>query len=438
MANKHILQYVLLGASILVATLAMLVFAGIIQIGKKAERFGGQVLLWGTVPEPNLRQFLLQFNQEHEKEFALIYRYFPEESFDTELVEAIAASRGPDLVLLPEDLTLRYEDKIYLIPFDAYPRRTFQDTFAEEGELFVTNDGILALPFYTDPLVLYWNRDLFSSAGIALPPAYWDELLAMAPRLSVVEERTNIITRSAIALGEAVNIPNAKAILSTLFLQAGDSIVERNEQGQMDVTLGVFRQDGISAAQSSLRFYTEFANPSKQTYSWNRVLPEAQRAFTGNQSAMYLGFASELEDIRTKNSHLNFKTAVVPQIRGSIARKTFSHLIGVAALRSSGNLATAVRAMFALSGAETSQAFADAARVVPARRDLLSAPEGADADQSVFAESAIIGRGWLDPVPSETHTIFKTMIEGVTSGREREADAVSRANRALQRLIDRQ
>ena len=77
-----------------------------------------------------------------------------------------------------------------------------------------------------------------------------------------------------------------------LSLQAGDDIVVRGEDDIFVPVLGDFKDGGISAAESAIRFYTEFANPSRQTYSWNRSLPEAQRAFIGNQVAMYFGFAS--------------------------------------------------------------------------------------------------------------------------------------------------
>ena len=435
MEQKNLLQYVLLIGSGFFMIFAVLVFSGIIPIGSKVSKFGGQVLLWGTVSDVEIRQFIADFNNNHKREFNLVYRAFPEEEFDQELLEAIAAARGPDLVLLPDNLIVRYEDKVFPVPFDSYPLRSFQDIFVEEGELFVTTNGILALPLFVDPLILYWNRDLFSSAGIALPPTYWDELLVMAPRLSLIEERTNIVTRSAVAMGEAVNITNFKAILSALFIQAGDNIIRRDTTGVLTPVLGAFSENGISAAESGLRFYTGFANPSQKIYSWNRALPEAERAFVGNQLAMYFGFASELADIRTKNPHLNFRTAMLPQIRGALAEKTFGRITGVAALRSSGNLETAFRVMFALSEPESVRVFATAARVAPARRDILVETEGMDADQSVFRDSAIIARGWLDPVTSETNAIFQTMVEGVTSGRERERGAVSRASRALQRLL---
>ena len=55
--------------------------------------------------------------------------------------------------------------------------RDFKNTYIEEGELYLAANGILGLPITVDPMVMYWNRDIFSSAAIAAPPSYWDEFL---------------------------------------------------------------------------------------------------------------------------------------------------------------------------------------------------------------------------------------------------------------------
>jgi len=433
--EKNILQYVIMVVFGFAGIFALLVFAGVIQIGSKVSKFSGEVVLWGTVPSNELREMFSGFNKEHKKEFSVVYRSFFPEEFDEELTEALASGRGPDLMLLPDNLIVRHEDKVFPIPFDSYPLVSFQNTFVEEGELFILEEGILALPIYIDPLVLYWNRDLFSSAGIALPPQYWDELLLMAPRLSIVDENTSKISRSAVALGDVLNINNAKAILSALILQAGDDIIVRGKDDILTAVLGDFKDGGISAAESAIRFYTEFANPSRPTYSWNRALPEAQRAFVGNQVAMYFGFASELDSLREKNTHLNFRTAQIPQIRGTVAEKTFGRIVGISALKTSKNLQTAFEAMFALSSTEISGIFADAAHAVPTQRVVLSNKANADPNQSIFFDSALIARGWLDPAPEKTKGTFITMVENVVSGRDRESEAVNRANASLKRFL---
>ena len=87
----------------------------------------------------------------------------PESTLVSSLVEAIAAGKGPALVLFPASSFVSEQDKLLPISYKSMSRRTFQDTFVEAGEVFLTNEGVYGLPFYIDPYVTYWNRTIFSS-----------------------------------------------------------------------------------------------------------------------------------------------------------------------------------------------------------------------------------------------------------------------------------
>ena len=56
---------------------------------------------------------------------------------------------------------------------------------------------------------------------------------------------------------------------------------------------------------------------------------------------------------------------------------------------------------------------------------------------SVFYDSAIRAKTWLDPEPTESNTIFKNMIESITSGRSRTGEAVLKAHRELTNLLSK-
>ena len=77
---------------------------------------------------------------------------------------------------MAQDGIVRNQDKIIEIPYDTISGRDFKNTFIEEGEMYLTENGVLGLPFTIDPMVMYWNRDIFQSVGIANPPEFWDEL----------------------------------------------------------------------------------------------------------------------------------------------------------------------------------------------------------------------------------------------------------------------
>ncbi len=414
---------------------SVVVFSGILPIFNTApDGVGGEVVLWGTTPALSLEKPLQELNDNNEEVFSVRYVEKNKDSFDEELVEALASGAGPDMILLPHTLIVRHENKVMPIPFESIGARAFRDAYAEEGELYLRHDGIIALPFSIDPMVMYWNRDIFTNAGSAKPPAGWDEFLTLAPLLSKKDTSGNI-TRSAIAFGDFSNIKNAKDILSMLVLQSGNPIVEVID-GTRRVSFRDQRGLVMPPAQSALRFYTEFANPAKPIYSWNRSLRDAREMFAAGDLAVYFGYASERTAIRAESPRLNFDVAVVPQTRDAKRKTTFGSVTGVAVLKSSRNAQTAFYAAFALADKSFALAFTSASGLPPVRRDLLAnKPKNADVFTSVFYDSALISQGWLDPRPDKTKEIFSEMVRNVLSGRSTVSTAVSAAHEGIAALF---
>ena len=160
----------------------------------------------------------------------MVYREIQESKFDGELVEALASGVGPDAVVISHDLVTKHSNKIFPIPFTTFSERNFSDTFIGEASLLYSSLGFLGIPIGVDPLIMYWNRDMFASAGVSMPPRYWDEVLKVVPYLSEKDSSVNI-SRSAIALGDFGNINNAKEIISSMALQSGLSIVSVGSTG---------------------------------------------------------------------------------------------------------------------------------------------------------------------------------------------------------------
>ncbi len=353
------------------------------------------------------------------------------EEFDQALIEALASGVGPDMIILPQDRIARHRDKIYQIPYESLSERDFKDSFVEEGELFMGTGGVYAVPFSLDPLVMYWNRDIFTNNSLSLPPTYWDEFFSKTIPLSEIDNSRNI-KQSSVALGEYDNINNAKEILSVLLLQTGNKIVTV-ENGRLVSVLSNNSEDGVAIAESVLRFYTEFSNPSKEVYSWNKSLPQAKQAFLSGDLAIYFGFASEAFEIQSKNPNLNFDIALLPQVRDGF-KATFGKISGVAILKSSKYVGDAFLAIGILTSEESALDYSSVSFLPPPRRKLLS-KKPKDAIGAIFYESAIISKGWIDPDREKSSGVFKKMVENVTSGRLKLSEAVDRASAELNSLI---
>jgi ABC-type glycerol-3-phosphate transport system substrate-binding protein len=399
--------------------------------GKNAIPGGPAVLeVWGSFSAPAFSVASADLSAD---EFKLSYREIPAEQFDQTLIEALAAGSGPDAVILPADLVVRHAGKLVPIPLSSLSERQFKEAFAEAGEAFWSPTGALAVPLVVDPLVTFANRDWLSAAGVARVPRYWDEILSATQRLTV-KNRFGQIQVSAVSLGEYRNITNAKDIMAALLFQSGGKIVSLQQDASSGISRYSIALDDLGNAGSALNLYTEFANPAKSLYTWNRSLPASQTMFANGDLALYFGLASEYATLRAKNPHLNLAVAPFPQTRDAKLVVTAGRSWGLAGLKTSRNPGGAVRLAFALADPERMQKLADAAASAPAARALL-AKKPASAAGAVFYEAALQARAFLDPNPAETSALFQKVVEDITGGRGQVSSGVGDLRTGLERLL---
>lgn len=390
----------------------------------------GQVTVWGTLPESAMSSALSSFTQNRQEYANVSYRQLPEETFDADLAEAIASGAGPDLVIISQEDLVAAEAKLAVIPSSSISERDFRDAFLPISELYLVDGGTLGVPFVVDPLMLFYNRPILASAGVARPPSTWEAVTGLAASVNRQTDAQTVV-RSLIALGTYENVENARAILSLLFLQAGYDVSERTTQGvRATLTQQVGQVFGTSPAESALNFYTEFANPTKTVYSWNRSLPESRQAFVAGDLALYLGFASERAELALANPNLDFDMAAAPAPAIASTRVTYARAYAFAIPRATKNYQGALRVAMTLSGREAVPLFARALGMAPAHRGAL-APQQGDLYEPVFYPEALVARGWLSPSPADTDRIFATMVNNVASGRETVAGAITTANQSL-------
>jgi multiple sugar transport system substrate-binding protein len=425
---KGTFQLIIIILFIVGAIFGVLVFSGAIHLGKSSNTVTGTVVLWGTMKSGAIAPLLEEFNNTN-KTFIVSYVEKSAENFDQNLLEALASGTGPDMFFLPDNLAFHYANKIVTIPYASYPLATFKNTFAGAGEVFLTSKGILAFPMTIDPLVMYYNRSTFDSNGIVYPPATWDDLSGMIPLLTK-KDTSNKIIKSAVALGDFSNVTHAKDILSALFMQAGNPIIAE--------TNGAFHSylssPGGKDLSTILQFYTDFADPVKPSYSWNKSFSNSTNAFSSEDLAIYFGLASELSSLVNKNPNENFFVAPIPQIKGSQAKVTSARVTGIAISSASKNFTTAFTAGSLLATGDFASKLSGALGVPPARRDLL-ATKPPDAYSPTFYNSALYAKSWIDPSPQRTDDIFRRMVEGVLSNNMTARVAIDDASSKLELLL---
>ncbi len=426
-ANKFkLILTVIFGFLIIVGIVAFSTYKASSPTDNKVE-----IKVWGIVDKKTFDNYVSQYKQDKQIDFQLAYTFKNLSTFDADLVEAIATGKAPDAILVPHTLEKRYLDKVNIIP--SIPARTFLDTFVQEGELYLQPTGIFALPFFVDPLVMYWNRDIFTDAGIAIPPAKWLEFSLLAEKISKYTNGSDI-TKSLVSFGEFKNVNNAKALLSTMIMQAGSPIVSFDGNSYVSQLDYQSSANLLKPAVSVLRFFMEYSNPKKSVYSWNKSLPSSKQAFLSGDLAVYFGFASEYQDIKDKNPNLNFDVAVIPQADKASVKMTYGELYGFALLKSSPNILQAYNLLSVLIGPDSVSTLTKVTNFAPARRDLISLGTK-DPAKSIFFNSALISRGWIDPDSNSTNQIFYDMVENVKTGKMNETDSVAKASIELDNLL---
>ncbi len=395
------------------------------------------VLIWGTVPSSQFNSFLN--NLEDNFLSKVSYEEVRREELHQGLLRAIADGVGPDLLFFPHDMSYELRNRIEPLSFETYSPSLFEANFVPATEIFVDNykEEIEALPFSLDPLVLYYNRQILSQARKTVPPVTWLDLSELNPTLT--KREGNQLSQSLIAMGEFENVRNAKEIIATLIMQAGNPIAERTMPGRnlkgLKVVINESAHQTTQPALSALSFYVEKTNPGSSAYSWNSSMPDSREAFTSGDLAFYVGFASEFSIIAKENPNLDFRVGLLPQVVDAERETAFARITGLALLKNSGRPNDASRVMYRLTERPAVELFSLTSGLAPVRHDAL-AERPVKPERAVFYESAYISRAWIDPNYEETRRIFKEAVEGIVSGRLSVSQAVGRIKQEMDFLID--
>lgn len=396
----------------------------------------GPVVIWGTLPSATMQKALTEATKVDQRLKDTTYVQKSENTLASELSSAIATGAAPDLVLASQEVLHPISKLVEPISSAALPASTFTSAFIGESSLLAvpTGDGYYGIPFLVDPLALFYNRAILSSSGIAKPPATWEALTGLVPSVAVLTP-TRQLTRELIALGTYDNVRNARAILSSLFLQTRVPVSTRRG-GQLFANLRGAATEESSSGRAVLTFYTQFADPSKVSYTWNSSLLNSQQAFLNGDLALYLGFVSEASFLRAANPNLDFSVSALPQPATAKLKSAYGLLYSFMIPRGATNAPGAYRAAAFMSTSAMQAIAASATGLAPASLTQL-ATLPADPIAAVAYAEALYATGWLSPTPVDTDAVFSSMITGVISGRLTVDSALVSSESALSALLQK-
>ena len=422
-------QIVILAIFGFLALLGLVLFANFGGFGSSSTNVG-TVTIWGTLPQSSMDTILNGLRNGNQDYSGVSYVQKDESTFDADLAEALASGTGPDLILISQEEFRTEQNKLSVVPYSTISQNTFIKDYLSIEDLFLAADGTYGVPFAVDPLVLYYNRSALEQAGIPNPPTTWEAVTSMTPQMT--QASGGNVTKSVVPFGAYENVENARAIVSLLLLQAGNPISSVDSTGNLraQLTTTDAANSAVTPAQSAMNFYTQFADPVKNVYTWNRALPSARQSFLAGTLAFYPGFASELPGIAAANPNLDFDMAAIPQPQTASQQLTFGKAYAFAVPKASKNALGAEKTAFALAGPSLAQTVAHTLFMAPALRSELT-PAADDRYAPVYYPQALIAKGWLSPSPAVTDGIFSTMMSNITSGRMTTGQALNTANQAI-------
>ncbi len=453
--------------------LAMILLIGSILSGcggeKKSPMYDTNLEIWGVFDDSgDYGTILSAYQQLNPFITSVTYRKFPIEDYERELLDALAAGNGPDIFMIQNSWLPDYLNKIIPAPQEFINEKKLRETFVDVvADDFLVDGKVYGVPLSVDSLALYYNKDFFNAAGITHPPKTWEEFSSDVEKMTQIDQFGNIV-RAGAAIGTGKNINRSADIITLLFLQSGIEMVSESEKEANFLRYVKKGDEYVNAAENALKFYTNFASPSRSVYTWNRRQHYSLDAFTEGTVGMMFNYSWHYNTIRRKNEKLRFGVAPVPQLDESAPRNVANYWAFVVsknkkAFTSSGRqLPENVRRHEAWeflkyltmrngSSFKIVHALSKKAKKMPlsidpakeylalthkpaARRDIIEEQKD-DPVLGIFARGNLIARSWHRKNADAVDKIFVDMIENVNLGKQTIAQALETAQSRITQLL---
>ncbi len=391
--------------------------------------------VWGTSDSSDVMRQLFTGFGKSAPGVQIVYTKKDPATYESDLLNALASGTGPDVFAIHNDWLPKYEDKLLPAPASIFDVKTYNDDFLDVANAdFIADGKIYAAPMSVDSLALYYNKDILGSAGIATPPATWQELSVDTRAITKMNGFGNF-AKSGIAMGTTSNVAYADDILYLLMLQDG-TVPYSSDLSSSTLDQSVISASGSTyfPAAEALSFYTSFSNPSSSNYTWNQRSQNSIEAFANGQLAFLYGYSSTRAQIMQKAPNLNFDVAPVPQPNANQNLVNFANYWGYGVSKQSQNSATAWKLVKYLTSKTVLQQYYTLDKLPASRRDMVS-DQLEDPEIGVFAESNLTAKSFYKKDQSQVDGIIKNMIDDVTSRGKSINDALTNAVEQINALL---
>jgi len=423
------LNYIIIGVIAAIIIFVLLLVTGVIPGLRSPDSQKYTLTVWGNFDNKDAFDKIISDYKKVNRNCVIKYIQKDYLEYEGDLVSALASGQGPDIFYIHNSWLPKHKKKIapmpqliegkekdfnYYIPYD-YQNKIFVDVAAQD---FIDDEKIYAIPLYVDTLAIFWNKDIFNKDGIPKPPQTWEEFIELVPKMTKLDEKENIV-QSAVAMGgTSDNINRATDILSALMLQGGTEIVDvKRKKVVFQNSVRVGNKD-ISPGEQALQFYTDFSNPLKKVYTWNKDMHYSIDAFYEGKTAMMINYAYNISTIKQKASRLDFSVAPFPQPENIAVPITYPSYWGVTVAAATERQKEAWDFLMFMSQAENMKEYLKITKHPTARRDLITWQKAVNPELIVFLEQALTAKSWYQPDNLAVDQIFDDMLKLAIEGKE--------------------
>ena len=377
---------------------------------------------WGVFDEEEYYKDIIANYRLIHPNISVNYRKFRYDEYEAELLDALAEDRGPDIFLVhntwmkkylskfvacPDKLTLAYKivqgsiKKETFIEYRSTSGITQNDiinNFVDQvvvDSIWDTGTGgkVYGVPFALDNLVLFYNKDILNNSGIPEPARTWSEFQDHVKNIVRLDSEGEIILAGG-SIGTSNNVERSSDILSLLMMQNGTVMREENEI-MFNKKPTELKERVFPPALEALRFYTDFANYSKEVYTWNENMPSSLDTFVAGKSGYFFGYAYHLPIIKAKAPKLHFSVAKVPQIAGNKEVNFANYFLSGVSTKSENQVAAWDFLKYATMNKEVVKTYLDNSHKPTALRGLIK-EQSEDLEMAPFVLQVLTAKSWYN------------------------------------------
>lgn len=249
------------------------------------------------------------------KNVIIRYKTIDEKDYEQQVIDAIANGTGPDIWAIRNDELAKHAEKLLPAPDTLVTTKGIKQTYVPTVTADVIRDNkIYGLPMQIPVLRIIANQKLLRNIDVSKSdiPINWKDFIKLAEQATVLKDGK--IVQSGLAIGSGDEVYAAPDLLALLMTQKGASLTTA-DHSQAAFHLFKRAPDGSLSypGRDALRFYTDFANPKSDHYTWDPALGSALKAFSQGKVAMMINYENVIPFLNDLYPDLKIFTAPVPE-----------------------------------------------------------------------------------------------------------------------------